>query len=47
MALTMVTPSVDQKDDNRFLVKLSVSVEIEGEPTPALVAEWLNMFIAG
>ena len=39
--------SVDQKDDNRFLVKLSVSVEIEGEPTPALVAEWLNMFIAG
>ncbi|MDH4042003.1 MAG: MaoC family dehydratase [Gammaproteobacteria bacterium] len=39
--------SVDRKDENRFLVKLSVSVEIEGEETPALIAEWLNMFIAG
>jgi len=39
--------SVDRKDENRFLVKLSVSVEIEGEETPALVAEWLNMLIAG
>jgi acyl dehydratase len=39
--------SVDRKDENRFLVKLSVSVEIEGEETPALVAEWLNLLIAG
>lgn len=39
--------SVDRKDENRFLVKLSVSVEIEGEETPALIAEWLNMLIAG
>lgn len=39
--------SVDRKDDNRFLVKQSVSVEIEGEETPALVAEWLNMSVAG
>ena len=30
--------SVDQKDDNRFLVKQGVSMEIEGEETPALVA---------
>ena len=37
--------SVENKDDNRFLVKLAVSVEIEGEETPALVAEWLNMSI--
>ena len=39
--------NVDRKDDNRFLVKNSVSVEIEGEDTPALVAEWLNMLISG
>ena len=37
--------SVENKDDNRFLIKLAVSVEIEGEETPALVAEWLNMSI--
>ena len=39
--------SVDRKDDNRFLVKMGVSIEIEGEETPALVAEWLNMVVAG
>ena len=38
---------VDRKDDNRFLVKQAISVEIEGEDTPALVAEWLAMMIAG
>ena len=38
---------VDRKDDNRFLIKQGISVEIEGEETPALVAEWLNMVIAG
>ncbi len=37
--------SVDQKDDNRFLIKQGISVEIEGEETPALVAEWLSMVI--
>jgi len=36
-----------RKDDNRFLVKQVISVEIEGEETPALVAEWLSMVIAG
>ncbi|MFT4825113.1 MAG: acyl dehydratase [Halioglobus sp.] len=39
--------SVVQKDENRFLVKMGISVEIEGEETPALVAEWLNLFFAG
>jgi len=39
--------SVDQKDDNRFLIKQGISVEIEGEDTPALVAEWLNMMVCG
>jgi acyl dehydratase len=38
---------VDRKDDNRFLVRQSVSVEIEGEETPALVADWLSMVVAG
>ena len=38
---------VDRKDDNRFLIKQSISVEIEDEPTPALVAEWLSMVVAG
>lgn len=39
--------AVDQKDDNRFLITNSISVEIEGEETPALVAEWLSMVITG
>jgi acyl dehydratase len=38
---------VTRKDDNRFLIKQSVSVEIEGEETPALVAEWLTMVVTG
>lgn len=37
--------SVEIKDGNRFLVKVALSVEIEGEETPALVAEWLNMTV--
>ena len=36
---------VQQKDDNRFLFKTAVSVEIEGEETPALIAESLTMFV--
>ena len=36
---------VQQKDDNRFLFKSMVTVEIEGEDTPALVAETLTMFV--
>ncbi len=39
--------AVDRKDDNRFLVKQAITVEIEGEKTPALVAEWLTMVITG
>lgn len=36
---------VDQKDDNRFLIRMAVSVEIEGEDNPALVADWLSMVV--
>lgn len=38
---------VTRKDDNRFLIKQTISVEIEGETTPALVAEWLTMVVTG
>lgn len=39
--------SVDQKDANRFLIKSAVTVEIEGEETPAVYAELLRMQIIG
>ena len=39
--------SGDRKDANRFLVKQAVTVEIEGEDTPAVYAEWLGMSITG
>ena len=38
---------VQPKPGGRFLVKQGVSVEIEGEDTPALVAEWLSMLVTG
>ena len=36
---------ITAKDDKRFLIKQNISVEIEGEETPALVAEWLSMAV--
>jgi acyl dehydratase len=39
--------NVDQKDANRFLLTSSVTIEIEGEETPALVAETLTMLVCG
>lgn len=39
--------SVDQKADNRFLIKNNVTIEIEGEDTPAAIVEWLTMAITG
>ena len=38
---------IEQKEGNRFLIKQGISVEIEGEKKPALIAEWLAMFIVG
>ena len=38
---------VEPKSGGRFLITQSISVEIEGEETPALVAEWLSMVITG
>ena len=37
--------SVERKDNNRFLVKQAVTIEIEDEETPALYAEWLGMSV--
>lgn len=34
---------ITEKDGGRYLIKQGISVEIEGEETPALVAEWLSM----
>jgi acyl dehydratase len=41
----MEIADIQAKDANRFLIKQNVSVEIEGEDTPALVAEWLSMVV--
>lgn len=38
---------ITPKDDNRYLVKHNITVEIENEETPALVAEWLTMVMVG
>ncbi len=38
---------IQQKDDNRFLVKQNITIEIEGEETPALACEWLSMVFTG
>ena len=38
---------ITAKEGDRFLVKQAVSVEIEGEEKPALIAEWLTMVVAG
>lgn len=38
---------VEQKDDSRFLMTQAISVEIEDEDKPALVAEWLSMVVTG
>jgi len=39
-----VLKNVDYKDGGRILVNVEYTVEIEGEPKPALIAEWLTMY---
>ena len=36
---------VSEKKPGQFLIKQQLTVEIEGESTPALIAEWLTMAI--
>lgn len=37
--------SAEQKKPNHYLLKHGVTVEIEGEEKPALIAEWLGMTV--
>ncbi|MFK8020531.1 MAG: MaoC family dehydratase [Pseudomonadales bacterium] len=39
--------NVDRKDENRFLSTQKITIEIEDQETPALVAEWLGMAVTG
>jgi len=39
--------SITEKRPGQFLTKTEVTVEIEGEEKPALVAEWLGMTFVG
>lgn len=38
---------ITEKDGGQMLVKQAITVEIEGEETPALVCEWLAMYVCG
>jgi acyl dehydratase len=37
--------SAEEKNPNQWLLKHSVTVEIDGEEKPALIAEWLGMSV--
>lgn len=37
--------SADEKKPNHYLMKHNVTIEIEGEEKPALIAEWLGMTV--
>ncbi|MEX0618099.1 MAG: MaoC family dehydratase [Pseudohongiellaceae bacterium] len=39
--------SAKEKKPGHFLLKHNVTVEIEGEPRPAMIAEWLGMTVLG
>ena len=38
---------VVERKPGQLLMKLDVTIEIEGEPKPALTAEWLSMHVLG
>lgn len=38
---------ITEKPGNRILMKNSITVEIEGEKHPALIADWLTMVVIG
>ncbi len=44
---TSVVSAVEQKDPNTLHVTRTVTVEIEGETKPALVAEWITRLVFG
>ncbi|NIB38023.1 MaoC family dehydratase [Pseudomaricurvus alkylphenolicus] len=36
---------VTQKSPGQFLIRYNISIEIEGEDTPALIADWLGLLV--
>jgi hypothetical protein len=42
-----VLKSAEEKRPGQYLLTYAVSVEIEGEDKPALVADWLGMQFTG
>jgi acyl dehydratase len=38
-------PSFSQREEGRWLMVLKVVIEIEGDEKPALIADWLTMFL--
>jgi len=39
--------SIEEKSPGNILAKNEITVEIEGAPKPALIAEWLSMYVMG
>ena len=37
--------NIEEQDNNQYLQTLAVTVEIKGEEKPALVCEWLSLFV--
>ena len=47
MRVTGTVLDIVDRGDGRYLQKLGVSLEIEGKEKPAIVCEWLNLFVVG
>lgn len=39
--------SIEEKSPGQILAKNEITVEIDGAPKPALIAEWLSMYVMG
>ena len=39
--------SCEEKKPNHYLIKHNVTIDIEGQDKPALIAEWLGMTVLG
>lgn len=44
---TVTLDSVEEKRPGQFMMKNSITVDIEGSETPALIAEWITMAFTG
>lgn len=43
--LQATVADVQEKETNKLVLKLDITVEIKGQDKPALVCEWLNMLV--